>query len=166
MKKSKSIIFDYVLESLALAFLFMCFFIVVFSYSKLPSSINLNYHFSGSPDKVGHKINLFFLPGMAVVLNLLIASIQKNPQQIFGKFLNSDSKKSDHAVRWSLRFLIIVKFLINFSAFVILYQTIYNPIGEENKLSKIFFPVILCILLLPLVFLIYRFAIELRKLVK
>ncbi|MFN3952683.1 MAG: hypothetical protein ACK4KT_09805 [Thermaurantimonas sp.] len=165
MKKDKAVFIDYVVESIALAFLFMSFFVVLLSYSKLPTSIHLGFGFNGSPEKVGHKVNLFFLPTMSTILYLLIATIQKNPQLIFNKFV-TDGIKSEHKLRWSVRFLALTKLLINGTAFIILYLTIYSRMQDEMIISKVFLPVILIILLMPLFLLIFRFASEFRKLVK
>lgn len=165
MKKDKTIFIDYVMESLALAFLFMSFFVVLLSYSKLPTSIHLNLDFNGTPYKIGHKINLFFLPIMSTVLYLLIATTQKNPLLILGKIANDD-KKNEHMIRWSVRILGLAKLLINGTAFIMLYFIIYSRMHDEWVFSKVFLPVVLILLLMPLLLLIYRFAAEFRKLVK
>lgn len=159
------IILDYILESLALAFLFLSFLVVVFSYSKLPTLINLNLNYNLNPNNIRHKINLFFLPLMSFILYVLIAVIQKNPQHLLGS-LNRDSISNERLVRLAVRYLGIVKFLISVLFFTVIYITIYNPVNQNSVISKVFFPGILIFLLMPLFLLIYRFATEFRKLVK
>ncbi|MFN4298430.1 MAG: hypothetical protein ACK4EX_01740 [Thermaurantimonas sp.] len=166
IKKSKSILFEYVFESLALAFLIMSFFIVALSYSKLPASINLNFGFAGSLEKEGHKLNLFFLPSISAILYFLLSALQKNPEHLVSLLKKDEKRNSEEVLRVSIRFLILVKFIINLSGFLITYQTIYNPLQDNFILSKFMLPIVLVVLLFPLVLLIYRFASELRKMVK
>lgn len=166
LRKSKSILFEYVFESLALAFLIMSFFIVALSYSKLPSSIHLNFGLQESLGKEGHKLNLFFLPSITAILYFLLSALQKNPDQLFAVIKKDSNKNSEDVLRLAIRFLTLIKFIINLTGFLITYQTIYTPLQGDYMLSKFTLPIVLIVLLFPLVLLIYRFASELRKMAK
>ncbi|GCD80283.1 hypothetical protein AT05_05185 [Schleiferia thermophila str. Yellowstone] len=156
------LVIDYLLESLAIVLIIISFFIVFDSYSRLPDEIYISYGLNGLPDKAGHKSNLYFLPFMALLLYALLSSLQKNPDLLLSPNTNDDHRR-DISERFLIKLLTICKLIVSTGSLIIVYRSIWFPIGYDPLSPNLFSIIVFVILSVPIILLILKFAFELKR---
>lgn len=142
-------------EFAAYILLSVLWILFLFTYYDLPDTIPIHYNASGVPDDFGNKTTIILLPIIGTILFWLLTIINKHPR-IFNKTtsLNRQDTKQDFTYVTRLFRFYKLAIVIIFSLIVLF--TYLTAIGKTKGLGVWFLPFIICIMMIPTIFFIYK----------
>jgi uncharacterized membrane protein len=148
-----------VLELLPLFLLFVVFYLAFTNYPSLPERIPVHFNFSGYPDGWGSKNQIFFIPGIATFLYLLVTGIclalsqVRDPKSMINMPESAKQKitpeKAEYLRIFLLRCLFILKTIILGMFTYLIYGSIEIALNRSESLGT--FPAIFGLLIAVLV---------------
>ncbi len=117
------------------AFILLIFIwdIIFINYRELTPTIPIHFDLSGTANRFGPKITLWFLAGVATFVYLLLFLVAKNPKTPLLNIpenFKKDTKKSELIVN-------ILNFLTMLIFAVITYESVATGLGTQEGLSSV-----------------------------
>jgi len=148
--KLKRTSFDWVLEFVAFAFLFILITLPLIYLKDLPGSIPVHFNASGQPDDYGSRSSLFLLPVTGIFMYLLMTILEAFPH-IYNFPVKITIENAPVQYRIATRLIRILKTVVLVLFSFISFQTIKTATGGAAGLGKAFLPVFLLLTFAPII---------------
>ena len=147
---------DVVLELISITLLLLIIGMTIYEYSSLPETIPTHFNAKGEADNFGHRMTVWWIPGIAVMMYIGLFIINRYPH-MHNYMVNITPENALKNYRFSTRIVRIVN-LYTLAIFgVICYTIIAKAKGGNFSLGTWFLPAIISSsVLLPIFVLVYH----------
>ena len=143
------------IELTAYIILFVLWVLTTITYFNLPDNIPIHYNASGVPDNFGKKSTIIMLPIIGTILFLLLTYLNKHPR-ILNKSTAFTGENTQHEYIYRTRTIRLLKLAIVIIFSLIVLFTYLTAVGKTKGLGIWFLPFIICILMIPTIYLILK----------
>lgn len=140
---------DILLELATLIILAICWIITIYNLKILPESIVSHFDLHGNPDKYSSKYFLFFIPALQSLLIILLFTLNHYPHK-FNYLETITPQNAEKIYKQGVRMMRIVNLSIAIFLTGIQYFIVQSAINQ--RLSKLFLPILLIIVVLAPIF--------------
>jgi uncharacterized membrane protein len=146
---------DWLIEATALLALMSFLGYVIYQYPRLPETIASHFNGAGLPDEYSSKDSIWFLPGIATFVYILLSLMALVPQQ-FNYAVKITPANAMKQYTMALRLVRYLKTAIVCLFFYISFTTIRVAANEAAGLGLWFIPIFLAWIFIPLIIYLYH----------
>ena len=146
---------DLILEVICLAGLIKVILMLVEEYPILPDTIPIHYTISGEANSFADRWTILILPLISFVLYSVITILSLRPEKLkYSVPITADNQERQFAnMAKLLRFIKL--FVVGLTVFLT-SKTVTNALQTNPKLSPVFLPITIVILIAIIAFFVYR----------
>lgn len=130
------------IEAFAALCVVASWFIAIYFYGKLPSTIPIHFDGAGNANGFGAKESIFLLPCLATVIVFGIHQLSKHPH-LFNYVKPVDNDNAEQLYRSSVKILYIVNAITSLILLLAVASTISAALDHGAKMSKWMMPMII-----------------------
>ncbi len=146
---------DKILESTGKLLIIIIWGLTLFVFLKLPTVIPTHFNASGQPDDYGNKLTILILPIIATLVYLGLTKLNQHPHTFnYISSITEDNAEKQYTIATRMLRVLKIAILIIFSHTILF--TYFTTKGITNGLGIWFLPLILSIVLIPIIFYIFK----------
>lgn len=146
---------DKIIEVSSYIALLAFWLMAIVSFTTLPENIPTHYNGLGEVDSYGPKVTIFFLPIMGTVMFAFLAFIIKKPET-FNYTVEITEENAQEQYTNMTKLIRFLKLVLIILFLIIDFKTIETSKGTTNGLGKWFLPFMMVLILVPILFSIYK----------
>ena len=146
---------DKILESTGKLLIIIIWGLTLFVFFKLPAVIPTHFNALGQPDDYGNKLTILILPIIATLVYFGLTKLNQYPHTF--NYINSiteENAEKQYAIATRMLRVLKIALLIIFSHIILF--TYFTTNGITNGLGIWFLPLTLSIVLIPIIFYIFK----------
>ena len=146
---------DKILESTGKLLIIIIWGLTLFVFLKLPTVIPTHFNASGQPDGFGNKLTILILPIIATLVYFGLTKLNQHPHTFnYISSITEDNAEKQYTIATRMLRVLKIALLIVFSHIILF--TYFTTKGITNGLGIWFLPLILSIVLIPIIFYIFK----------
>ena len=142
---------DKVIEIIAGFSLFVVWGLIILNYSSLPDIIPIHFNGAGEADRFEEKTKIWNLPIVASVFFVVLSIINRFPHVFnYPTKITKENAQKQYSTATRLIRCIKLIFIVIFG--LVEFKTIQIATGQTNGLGTWFFPFVLAIVIIPIIY--------------
>lgn len=146
---------DKLLIVMSFLIIITCFIVATFFYQKLPDEIPMHFNIKGEVDRLGSKVSIFFIPGIAFITILPMLFLSKYPHTFnYPVKIDENNAKKEYSLARSL--MIQMTLAISIILLYVTVMVIYSAFNATTLLRNWDIIIILGIIFTPIIHHIWK----------
>lgn len=146
---------DKILESTGKLLIIIIWGLTLFIFFQLPTIIPTHFNASGKPDGFGNKLTILILPIIATLVYFGLTKLNQHPHTFnYTNSITEDNAEKQYTIATRMLRILKTAILIIFSHIILF--TYFTTKGITNGLGIWFLPLTLSIVLIPIIFYIFK----------